>query len=718
MKRGGIRKDNRGDTLILVIGCIALLSILGIVILTKTLDNQHMKLTEEQAQQTFFEANSSASEMVTALEAAAQEAIERAFYDMMVEYSLSDYSIDREDRFNNVFVANLEKKITDVGLQDLLTEALGAPVSDLTVSYTSVYPDASPTPSPGSTLNNTKVVRIKDAVFSYTVNGSQSKITTDICITAKIPDVEAGFRSGATCDFSDFALITDGLTQVTANGVQSMNLDGNLYIGGALNVGTETDPEGNVEVTNAEKMLIYKDMVIQEGAIVSVTNTEANESGQGVWANGITVNGGSFSSSGTNFYIADDLTLEGADPSVAISGTSSEYIGYSGGGSGLEAHQRSSAITINTIDTSLSLNMENLGKLTLTGSSYILDPAWMSSFGGEAQEVAGILQGESIAYKDMQTMYLVPGTCLSTGRNPVIGDDDISMTTMMYSFTNDASEIESIDLSNYLDTSNPFVIRVARLDGGTTIAKYVYMNFKNEVAAAQYVKDFLETSKGEDVKKRIHNLGAGSSITLPFNFSTKSNAYGYNGSDLTVYPGAATSELSLLTTTSIMARQRYNGLFTGLKIGGGGVVDPTKKMVADRILAEGAFSGMAADASLDSIYVNDPDDPTKKYRFIAVNGDLTIGSGSGYQNVNGIILVNGDVNYATSGASLNGLILATGNVYVSSNTTLTADARAVEQLLTNETVASFFRGYAADGDDGYLSSQAVDISFENWKKND
>ena len=54
MNRGGIRKNNRGDSLILVIGCIALLSILGIVVLAKTMDNQNMKMAEEKAQKSFF----------------------------------------------------------------------------------------------------------------------------------------------------------------------------------------------------------------------------------------------------------------------------------------------------------------------------------------------------------------------------------------------------------------------------------------------------------------------------------------------------------------------------------------------------------------------------------------------------------------------------------------------------------------------------------------
>ena len=89
MKRGGIRKNNRGDSLILVIGCIALLSVLGIVILAKSVDNQTMKVTERSAQNSFFEADSTSAELAAVLEAVALEAVEDAFADMLVEYTKS-----------------------------------------------------------------------------------------------------------------------------------------------------------------------------------------------------------------------------------------------------------------------------------------------------------------------------------------------------------------------------------------------------------------------------------------------------------------------------------------------------------------------------------------------------------------------------------------------------------------------------------------------------
>ena len=96
MKRSGIRKNNRGDSLILVIGCIALLSIVGVILLAKTMDNRSMKMAEEQAQASFAGAESGSAEMVTVLETVTLDVIEDAFEDMLLEYSLMENDAIRE----------------------------------------------------------------------------------------------------------------------------------------------------------------------------------------------------------------------------------------------------------------------------------------------------------------------------------------------------------------------------------------------------------------------------------------------------------------------------------------------------------------------------------------------------------------------------------------------------------------------------------------------
>ncbi|MBQ3029321.1 MAG: hypothetical protein IJD26_09575, partial [Lachnospiraceae bacterium] len=296
MKKIGIRKNNKGDSLILVIGCTALLSLLGIVILTKTLDNRMMKQEEARAQESFFLTDNTASEMVTVLEAAAQDAVESAFFDMMIEYSLSkDDAVasakeKRKERFGEFFGKELKQKISVTGLQPMLEAALGTTVTDMSVS------DEGVTIEESTNEDLTDTVFIKNAKFSYVANGSKTTITTDIKIQAKIPDVEAGFTTSVDCDFGDFALITDGDTRVTT--AERLVVNGNLYVGEDLHAGYETATAGKVEVNDAKKVLVKKEIVVEENAEVKVSNTLVNNAaGEGVWANGIFVNGGTVETS-------------------------------------------------------------------------------------------------------------------------------------------------------------------------------------------------------------------------------------------------------------------------------------------------------------------------------------------------------------------------------------------------------------------------------------
>jgi len=84
----------------------------------------------------------------------------------------------------------------------------------------------------------------------------------------------------------------------------------------------------------------------------------------------------------------------------------------------------------------------------------------------------------------------------------------------------------------------------------------------------------------------------------------------------------------------------------------------------------------------------------------------------------GILLVNGDLTIATSGVKIYGLVLVTGEVTEAAGARYEADERAVEVLLSNDDVAKYFKVYGATSGAGYLSTEAVEISFDKWQKND
>ncbi len=716
MKRSRIRKNNRGDSLILVIGCIALLSIIGVILLAKTLDNRNMKLAEEQAQTSFFGAESGSAEMVTVIETVAHEVIEDAFADMLIEYSLASTPQARKDRFSQFFSEKIKQELSGTNFQQQLQAALGTTLTDLTVSCDDVVIEAA------SEAAYTQKVRVKNAVFSYTTTGSKTTITTDICIEAKIPDVESGFNSGISCDFADFAIITDDTTTVSTN--QDFEVSGNVYIGSDL---ITTGSDVATKIKKAKKFLVKNEMIVEPGAQVWVDNGGLTfGDGEGIWAGGITVKKGLLNTENVNVYVVDDLSVEGkvypgqtGETKVVMKGSGSEYVGFSGGASSLSNHQKSSAVTINEV-SNLTLDLSELGNLYINGNSYICEDnsKWGNWDSGSISSAEGILQGETIAYKDMQAMYLYPGSCLPQGHNPIIGENvTVGTASMTFSFKG-PSGTETLNLANYVDAANPYVTRTAVLDGGATVATYVYLNFASEAKAAQYVRDYLASSKGAGIKSQITNMGISSMIKLPAQTITLSNALSYVGGTLEILPSASSSQLPMLNTTCLLAKQRYRGLFSTLRAETGVHVANNYKMVSHGIVNTDAFSLLAPGADIEVSMV-DPVSNAKTYKFYVHNGDLTITGSSDcdkYRDMNGILLVNGNLTIAGN-TKIKGLVLATKKVNVNQHLELTADATAVETLLTNDDVAKYFRVYGDTTGNGYLSSESVKISFENWKRN-
>lgn len=711
MKRSGIRKNNRGDTLILVIGCIAMLSLLGVVILAKAMDNRNMKVTEEQAQYTFFKADSSSAEMTTILEAMAHDAVEAAFSDMMLEYSLIQSGQDRAIRYSDYFAEAFKRELNAEGFQDRLETALGGEITELSVSGGNVVETVSTLPAdPSITRSETDIIKIKDLSFTYTLNGSKSKVTTDICVQAKVPNVEAGFRIDVDCDFSDFALITDGSTNVTA--VEELKVNGNVYVGEELrSVGSSV----GVDIKDATKILVRGEMQIEGGAKIKLSNGSVTlTDGQGVWANGIYVRGGKLDATNVNFYVRDDMTIEGSRSEVYMQGADASYVGYSNSTPGLSPHLQNSAITINKAED-IMLDLSSLGKLMINGNSYIRDKEW-------EERTDGVMQGESVAYKDMQTMYLVPGNCLSVGHNPVLGEDTSFTMDPVYNYQCADGTMGSFDFGPYLNPTEKYVVRTMIVDG--THTKYVYMNFKNKEMAAKFVTDFLNTDAGDEIKSRITNLNKtiNSIIKLPPADKTKTlaNALTYDGTNVSMIPAVDASQRGILDTTSLIARQRYAALFTSLGTMGGINVPADYKLVKKAVLVDGAFDDLTPGQVVEKS-VADPLSPGLTYTFALYNGDVIISGGADnnflHSGMNGILLVNGTVTVKASNTQIGGLVVATEGVNVEAGATFTANSRAVEVLLEQPEVGYYFRGYSQDSDDGYLSTESVDVTFENWRKN-
>lgn len=692
-------KNNEGLSLILVIGCVALLSVTGSMLLVVTTNNREMKELEKRMQDTFYQAESGSDEMVSALEAISEEILEDAFSDMLIQYSEFAGNDERGQRIADYFTAALKNRLSAGGAA-IMNDAVGATLTDVVFSG-GVSEEVS------AEDRKTNTIRLSDVIFTYKDGeGNESKITTDICIQAEIPDIESGLNaSGMKSEFTDFALITKGdVAMQTAAGTQTATIDGNMYAGGDVKVNVEA----TLNLKNADKVLVKKDIIAEKGTI-KIDNTGKISNGAGVWADGLKVLERGTLDARSNFYISDDLTVEESGGKVILGGADTEYIGFSGNTTG-DPSKRNSAVTINNAKDIL-LDFSALKNLVLSGNSYIQDKKWGAG--------SSVMQGESIGYKDMQAMYLVPGECLSTGINPMPKDDyyeGVVKDVLSFSYevedpATGAVETFEFNLEPYLDPVNKYVRRNVVLDGGATEFTYLYLNFVNEAAAVKYVNDYMATPYGAAIKEQIANLGA-SEIKLAQNNYTLGNTIEYIGGSLSMAaPNTASgAEVFRMRSTST-AKQRQKALFTSFRLSSNGTIGSdwtSYDVVGKTILDEAALSSLPANVWTKARY--------GAYDFWVYNGDVTIPNVS----ITGIILVNGKVTFQGTTGNVNGLVIATDGCEFTSTTTLTANQEAVEALLREPEVAKYFRvnaGAAADGSYGYLSSEAVNVSFENWQKN-
>ncbi len=742
MERKSIVKNNKGGGLIIVIGCVALLSMLGAMLLVVTNNNRRMKDLERQAQASFYAAESGSETLVSQLEIEAEDAIKRAFADLMVQYSLFSTPEERNQRFGEFFSKAFEAEVTQSdAAKVIMGNALGVDPDDVDVDITfGTVETVSLSTDPLSTEQYSEVT-IRNATFTYSAGGTETSVSTDIKVKTLIPNVDGSVSSGAGCDFTDFALIAgrDITTELNTN--QTVTVNGNLYTKNSLRHNNELM---TLNVNNAKKFLVGSEIEINDGATLTV-NGGTQASGDGVWANGVTVSDGGKLYANSNFYVSDDLTInaiEHTGSQVVISG--GEYVGYSGGDAAVDASAASSAITINTAKDIL-LDLSGTTNLVLTGRSYIRDRLWTA--GGVANAL-GVLQGESVAYKDMQSMYLVPGECLSTKHNPMTLEEyntaattgclltgtDISYkvgyTDQTFSFLEYLDYTLDPTTGNPILTANNYVVRHVKLDGGATEFVYLYLNFKNEQLAQKYFKDYMDIPElSADIRKRLANLGA-STIKLATNNYTLANAFTYDSAGTGTYGvQEATTALSYLSGTQLQAKTRTNSLFTYLRKDASATTGRGYDVIANQILRLEKFDSVDDDEWKKYSYTVDG----VAYDFWVYDGDaeLTLES----PNKAGIILVNGKLSLKKSSMNFSGLILATGGVKadgsekdpsqtnaveIYSSGTFTSNKTAVEALLTVPEVQEYFRVTSGSGGtpgSSYLSSEAVTISFENWKKN-
>lgn len=427
------QRNNEGSTLITVLICLMLLSIVGILLLSLTLLNVRIKQKEKVEQSDFYQCEIALDEIKTGVEQAAIDSVQASYLDLLEVYTTEDYATNETKRNSYYYSQCIEHLKEHLGVAE--TPNLGNHLSSYLVTYQ----------EPMLKLGQDAVfqamnqkVYLKGIEVTYWKGERDSTLTTDLCI--HFPPLDVNYTRKATnaleMPYRDYAIIAEGGLECR-QGISSIT--GNVYAG----VNGMTVSEMNTKLYLYSNQLITRGDImvrnqarLQIGSLIEdarvwakqiVTDSEAwdtfastmirmdGKSNRAISQNGSYV----FPTNEVHCYIKNDLSLNAPYSDVSIHGT---YTGYTTVDRDTPTEDGSS-IGIN--GAASTLDFSALWKLVLGGYSYLSFPTDKIKenedivLGADGTEQPLILTGESLGIKSNQYMHLVPAELLITEHNPI-----------------------------------------------------------------------------------------------------------------------------------------------------------------------------------------------------------------------------------------------------------------------------------------------------------
>lgn len=769
-----LRKNNKGAALMLVLVAVALVTVLVTTMLTASLINIQMKASERKGIENFYSADTYMDLVKSVVKTDADKVLDSAYKKLLVGYT---GSANEEQNFYMNFASEFEKIVK--GSSATKAEALeryadrilsydGGDLNSLNAKFVGGIVDGSGNlidaeDWDGGDLKKrlkisiddivaekngadyTGAIWLKGVMVTYTDEYDyQTTVKTDMKIYAEYPNPDIIFDK---IDPSEYIAITDGeFTNGTASG--KVEMTGNVCAIKGITV------NNLFETTFKAKRLITNGAFgIKEGG-KAIVNTEYDDgvltdSGKddAVWAKDISINVGKYEGTG-NVYLSDDLefshTTKSANISEAVfksaSGESNEFVGF-GAGKVASKALNNSAILFNT--SKFKLDMIGLSNLTLTGNAFISVPL----YGGGSNE---IVEGESISYKGLQQLYLVPRELLgpSIKTNPCLASElpgSLDELGELNTYFKDTVKIENgvtdsgINLTGFLDATVP--VKVNIVTGASGINQvYFFYNFKSVEMAQKYMT-YVYTYTPATIDKALNKLELTTKYILPNSTSIFSNYINNLGEMQFAYKPDVKKE----STNYNIKFSKLLGTLDPLGVGGVNLLDPIT--IYNRLVYASNISNVSSKAG--TIYTN----PTsssffKKYliKFYHVTGTGTsdiltgmaeVGKGaSNATSVPGIIFADGDISIPGNfyglivangkvrlGGKLRGLVIAKGDVTYTSGQDCTYDKELIKLMLRDNSIGSLVGDYlkcytgSTNSSSGTAYTQAVKITYDNWQEN-
>ena len=494
----GKKLNNSGSTLVGVLIVIAVVGILAASLCIMTMVNSQMKIVDRQSKDNFFTAETALDEITLGLQNDLAESTNEAYGWLLVNYL--DDSMTTEQKTEN-FKKKVSEKFMAAMKSDLdastshSNDEIAVAIKGKLNGYltTEMKEHASVEDVAGFVVDpDSKYIIFKAVKVVYNNGEYGSVITTDIKIT--IPEAEFSVDLPYTSElpFQSYALMAKETLDLDTQ--DSLSLNGNLYAGG-------NDDNAGITVNKNGRLTLNSGIIINGGDIRLInTGTGLNEDEASleinalkktvnVWADNIIVDktgsvspkvGYDMIAHLSNFYVADDLSLNSPYSKVSLQGS---YIGY---GNSPDDEKNSSAILINGAKSKLDL--KGCSSLNVFGRAFIAFP----EYNGTSTVETPIKTGESITVRGNQIAYLVPSMCVSKKHNPVSAADAERLTAADFDL-GACSFNSGKTLLDYCKTSVIAKSFRVRTGASQSTVVYYYLNFKEDADLSEFFMDYCDT---------------------------------------------------------------------------------------------------------------------------------------------------------------------------------------------------------------------------------
>lgn len=770
------KKNNKGASLVTVLGVMALVMVLVTVLMSISMMNLKMKDTNMNSKKNFYSAEGALDEIREGLVQQVSDASSEAYTVVMGRYDSLD-ATQRQELFEQEFIRcfatmrDAGSGFTNVKWYD--NSDPSAPVYDPdalegflreTKAYASV---TAPAGANAVNIDEAGII-LKNVTVTYTdTNDYETQIQTDIVL--QYPDVEfEEIRS--IPNLLNYALVANesfSVSAITGNN----EITGNVYWG-----------KNGAEISNAGVTLACPDeevngsTAVTNGALTVSNGGSLSLSGVNLWARDLIADSATlttdYNANGafSDLYLKNDLVLtntSNTSTNVTIKGGLYGYGNINTAGSATSIIENpaerddvlqtpamySSSVIVN--GTKSTLDMSGLSGLMIAGNAYV---------NGNNSDV---LMGESIALKADQLAYLIPPECVAPtlmngGSNPMSSDRYEALVAeymdnpdeKFVDYNMSSGRLSGMTLSE-LGVSDYQLQAFQVNDGSLDSMVYLFMKFESESAANNFFLKYYQNNKNLTTLGKMLDLYTGTGIELPFDIAedTMASQFYYNGSILAdgesnvfIPERLSNAEQDAALRDELIAKQiSYQDTFSALGkklIKNYADLTPEEKQNdvynnlvnsfssftdTDYIIASGAKKSFISENGEAAVVVNG--DYTVDANALAAIKSVPDKAGNTHNDAKlHVVIASGNV---TVSEDFEGMIIAGGTITIDGRAvSIKANPRKAGCALRAKNAAGLRAAdYLIDGDhyilsggssDGDVETDSISMSdcvvFENWKK--